>query len=336
MMSAVNGIVSVRSPVVNSTSTISLQKMSCLYIISNMKSFSTGMLSKLPIQVRQELLLNVPVHDMWFLEKSEFVEGIDLKAVWASITKERMPLTFSEKLNVPPLTKYTNCTRQKYMETLGFIILNKVWNKGTSINHYQLALDLIFSVHYCTGILNWRKFLGTNPHWRQYFHSFPSPRQHIIVPTMYYNKYYNNGPGVSDVQLISLLLDGCCYCPAQANIFAPSFINTHIWVEIKYPSVLERFRRFVSTAESLWFCTSGSIEQASDVNMVKTFPEMLAFTVTEMITSSRHGSELKHLYLQAPNVTSLSHLLNSVAFFFAVLTNYESIRTKNCTPYTRN
>jgi len=287
----------------------------------------------LPVQLRQELLLNIPIHEIWYLEHTEFVDGIDMKAVWAAITKERMPATFSDKLNVSPLTKCSPCVREKYMETLGFIILNKVWNKGTNTNHYQLALDLIFSVHYCMGIMNWRKFLGTNPHWRQHFHSFPPPRQHIIVPTKYYNKYYNNGQGVSDVQLMGLLLDGCRYRPSQMNIFAPSFINTHIWVEMKYPSVLEKFRRFVCTTESLWFCTSGSAEQVTDVNMVKTFPDMLSFIVTEMITSSGAVSEFKHLHLQAPNVTSLSHLLNSIAYFFAVLTNYESIRTKNCTPY---
>ena len=322
----------VGSPLVSGLSILSLQKTACLCILANLKNFSTSCLSQLPVKLRQELLLNVPVHEMWLLEQSRVVDGIDMKAVWTTITKERMPSTFSDKLNISPISKCSRCMRQKYMETLGFIILNKVWTKGTNLNHYQLALDLIFSVHYCMGIMNWRKFLGTNTHWRQHFHSFPPPRQHIIVPTQYYNKYYN-GQGVSDVQLISLLLDGCCYHPAQMNIFAPSFVSTPIWVEIKYPSVLERFRHFVSKAESLWFCTSGSIEPLPDVNVVKTYPEMLSFIVTEMITSSGAGSVFKHLHLQAPNITSLSHLINSIAYFFAVLTNYENIRTNNCTPY---
>ena len=333
IMSIINGTMTIRSPLVSGSSILSLQKTSFLCILSNLKSFSTRTLSMLPIQLRQELLLNISVHEMWFLEQSEFVDGIDMDAVWAAITKERMPSTFFDKLSVSPLSKCSQCVKQKYMETLGFIILNKVWNKGTNMNHYQLALDLIFSVHYCMGIMNWRKFVGTNPHWRQHFHSFPPPRQHIIVPTEYYNKYYKNGQGVSDVQLISLLLDGCCYRPTQLNILAPYFVCTHLWLEVKYPSVLERFRRFVSKAESLWFCTSGSVEQTSELNMLKNFPEMLSFVVTEMITSSSVGSELKHLHLQAPNVTGLSHLLNSIAFFFAVLTNFETIRTNNCTPY---
>ena len=321
------------STLVSGLSVLSLQKTACLCILANLNCLSTVYLSQLPFKLRQELLMNIPVHEMWLLEHSKFADGIDMKAVWTTITKERMPSTFSDKLNISPISKCSHCVRQKYMETLGFIILNKVWTKGTNLNHYQLALDLIFSVHYCMGIMNWRKFLGMNAHWRKHFHSFPPPRQHIIVPVKIYNKYYKSGQGVSDVQLISLLLDGCCYHPKQTNIFAPSFVSTPIWVEIKYPSVLERFRYFVSKAESLWFCTSGSVEPLPDVNVVKTYPEMLSFIVTEMIASSGVGCAFKHLHLQAPNVTSLSHLVNSIAYFFAVLTNFENIRTNNCTPY---
>lgn len=330
-MSSNNGPVGF--PLVTGLSVLSLQKTACLSILANLKSFSTNSLSQLPVKLRQELLLNIPVHDMWILEESSFVDGIDMKAIWTAITKERMPATFSDKLNISPISKCSHCIKQKYMETLGFIILNKVWSKGINLNHYQLALDLIFSVHYCMGIMNWRKFLGGNTHWRQHFQSFPPPRQHIIVPTKYYDKYYCSGQGVSDVQLISLLLDGCCYHPTQMNIFAPSFVSTPIWVEVRYPSVLERFRRFVSRANSLWFCSSGSVEPLSDLSVVKTYPEMLSLIVTEMITSASAERNFKHLHLQAPNVTSLSHLINSIAYFFAVLTNYENIRTNNCTPY---
>ncbi len=312
---------------------LSLQKTSCLYILSNLKNFSISTLSMLPIKIRNELLINIPVHEMWFLEQSKFVEGIDMKSVWTSIIKQRMPSKFADNLNVAPLNRCSPNMRQKYLETLGFLILNKVWNDGSNINHYQLVLDLIFSVHHCMGVSYWRKFLGNNPHWRKHFHSFPPPRHHIVVPTKYF-KYYDTEEscGVSDVQLISLFVDGCCYNPTQMNIFAPSFLKTHIWEEIAYPSVLERFRRFTLTTENLWFCTSGGMEKPCEAHL-KIFSDMLSFIVTEMLTSPGGGNQLKLLHLQAPNVTSLSHLLHSISHFFAVLTNYESIRTKNCTPY---
>lgn len=311
---------------------LSLQKTVCLNLLVNLKNYSPAILSLLPVKIRQELLVNVPVHEIWWLEQSKFVEGLDMKTVWGTITHERMPSILSDKLTMSPISKRSQTLKERYMEIIGFIILNKICDRGTSINHYQLALDLIFSVHHCLGISNWRRFLATNPHWRQHFHSFPAPRQNMIVPTHFHNKYYANGQGISDVQLMSLLLDGCCYCPTQMNIFAPSFLTTPIWMEIKYPSVLERFRRFISNTESLWFSSSGSTEPQPDCNTIKYFPEMLSLIVTEMIASGRLGN-FKHLYLQAPNVTSLSHLVNSIAYFFAVLTNYENIRTNNCTPY---
>ncbi len=313
------------------SSELTLQKATSLYVLSNLRSFSTRTLSMLPIQIRQELLLNTPVYEMWILEQSEFVDGINMTGIWASITKQRMPVSYVDKLNIPPIDKCSHCAKKKYMETLGFIILNKACNNTANTNYHQLALDLIFSVHNSMNITNWRKFLGMNPYWRRYFHSFPPPRQHIIVPTKYF-KYYN-GLEISDVQLISLLLNGCHYKPTQINIYAPSFLNTHIWKEIKYPSVLESVRRYFSSAESLWYCSSGSVEPISEATTVKAFPNMLSFIVTEMITSSGVGSEIGHIHLQAPNVRSLSLLLQSIAYFFAVITNFESSRTKNCTPY---
>ena len=320
------------TPTGNGSPVLSLQKTVCLNLLIHLKDYSPSILSLLPVKIRQELMVNVPVHELWWLEQSKFVEGLDMKAIWGTITSERMPSMISDKLTMSPISKRSQTLKERYMEIIGFIILNKICDRGMGITHCQLALDLIFSVYNCLGIANWRRFLSTYPHWRQYFHSFPGQRQNLMVPTHFYNKYYNNGQGISDVQLMSLLLDGCCYSPTQVNIFAPSFLTTPIWVEIKYPSVLERFRRFILKSESLWFSTSGSAEPQPDCNTVKYFPEMLSHIVTEMIASGGAGN-FKHLYLQAPNVTSLSHLINSIAYFFAVLTNYENIRTNNCTPY---
>lgn len=311
---------------------LSLQKTVCLNLLVNIKHYSPAVLALIPVKIRQELLTNMPVHEIWWLEQSKFVEGLDMKTVWGTITEERMPSMLSDKLTMSPISKRSQSLKERYMEILGFIILNKICNRRTAVNHYQLALDMIFSVSQCFGIVNWRRFLAINPHWREHFHSFPSPRHNLIVPTNEYNKYFAFGQGISDVQLMSLLLDGCCYSPTQLNLFAPSFLTTPIWVEIKYPSVLERFRRFIANTESLWFSSSGASETQPDCNTIKYFPEMLSFVVTEMIAASTSGN-FKHLYLQAPNITSLSHLLNSIAYFFAVLTNYENIRTNNCTPY---
>ncbi len=328
-----NQATAVASVNVGGMTVLSLQKTVCLHILVNLKNYSLDILSLIPVKIRQELLLNIPIHEIWWLEQSKFVEGMDMKTVWATITKDRMPSMFCNKLNISPISKRAKSLKERYMEILGFIILNKICNRGTNLNYYQLALDLIFSIHNSLGISDWKGFLESNPHWKRHFHSFPAPRSHVIVPTRFYDRYYANGQGISDVQLVSLLLDGCCYSPLQVNIFAPSFLSTPIWVEIKYPSVLERFRRFISKAESLWFSTSGSSEVQPDSNTIKYFPEMLSFIVTEMIASSTTGNTFKHLYLQAPNVTCLSHLVNSIAYFFAVLTNYENIRTNNCTPY---
>ena len=312
----------------NVSPVLSLKRTSCLCIIANLREFSARNLMRISKELRKELLLSIPVHEISFLEQTGFVEGIDMEAVWAALLRERIPPTFAEKLNISPLTKCSQSSRQKYMETLAFIILNKVWDKNTNTSHYQLALDLLFSVHYCLGIYNWRKLLVIYPHLRKYFYSFPPPRQYIVVPIDYYNKYYKS---ISDVQLISLLLDGCHFQPTQINLFAPSFVNTHLWKEINHPSAFKSFRRFLTTASSLWLCSSGSTEHQLDTDTINKFPQVLSFIIVEMIKRS----ELKHLHLQAPDARSLSLLLDSIAGLLATLSSYQSRQAKKCTPYNK-
>ena len=62
---------------------LSLQQASILYVISNLESFPPDMLALLPLRFRRELLLMMPPADIFQLEQTSVVNGIDMEnEIW--------------------------------------------------------------------------------------------------------------------------------------------------------------------------------------------------------------------------------------------------------------
>ena len=58
---------------------LSLQQTSILYVISNLERFPPDMLALLPLRFRRELLLILPPADIFQLEPTSVVNGIDME-----------------------------------------------------------------------------------------------------------------------------------------------------------------------------------------------------------------------------------------------------------------
>ena len=62
---------------------LSLQQASTLYVISNLESFPPDMLALLPLKFRRDLLLMLPPADVFQLEQTSVVDGIDMEnEIW--------------------------------------------------------------------------------------------------------------------------------------------------------------------------------------------------------------------------------------------------------------
>lgn len=229
-----------------------LQTQLLLYLMAHLEDYPASYLRLLPTRLRQTLLLNLPVADICQLERTKFVKGIDMESLWSTITEQRLPKEL-KTLKLSPLAKLAHSTKQFYMEVLALVILNSiVVSSEGHRSHYHLALDLMFSVKGCLRINHWRKFLRDNPHWALHFR----PGLHItaddtILPSQRYITYYSRG--VSDADLIYLLINRCDYYPSQVNVFSGQFIRSAIWNERQYPTVLAKVREFIKKSHLLWF-----------------------------------------------------------------------------------
>lgn len=67
----------------------SLEKQCYLYLIRNFHQIPSSHLALLPQAMRYKLLRNLPAVDVWLLETTEFVEGLDSEKVWKVILKNR-------------------------------------------------------------------------------------------------------------------------------------------------------------------------------------------------------------------------------------------------------
>ena len=70
----------------------SLEQQCFLHILQHLEKFSVESLSLLPLGVRQSVLLSAPVADVFQLEHTRFVKGIDMDEVWKTVCEQRLPL----------------------------------------------------------------------------------------------------------------------------------------------------------------------------------------------------------------------------------------------------
>lgn len=292
----------------------SLQQMACLYITGNLQEFKPQHLALLPVKMRFLLMTNIPVSDILKLEHTKFTEGVDMHAVWTTVTNKTLPAEYVDFIH-SPLFKGSGSIKQLYMEVLATIIFNSLCNKQSSSGyqrHRELALDLMFSVRNCLGITNWMEYLNHNPSWLTLFQTFPSEsRQDRIVPMKRYKNHYIRSTTGSDMSLVTYYLSECYYFPSRISIIATPFITSAFWTDKFYPNVMERMRMFISRAESLWFSAIGDGDRISiSDNITSNFPCALRFVASEILANP--VSNLKNLCLQALDVVTLAALVSAV------------------------
>ena len=292
----------------------SLQQLACLYIIGNLQEFEPKRLALLPIKMRFLLVTNIPVSDILKLEHTQFTEGLDMHAVWTTVTNKTLPAEYVDFIH-SPLFKGSGSIKELYMEVLATIIFNSLCNKQSSSGyqrHRELALDLMFSIRNCLGITNWMDYLTHNPSWLKFFQTFPSEsRQDRIVPLKRYENHYIRSTAESDMSLVTYYLSECYYFPSRVSIIATPFIMSAFWTDKFYPTVMERMRMFISRAESLWFSAIGDGDRISiSDNVTSNFPCALRFVASEILANP--VSHLKSLCLQALDVVTLAAIISAV------------------------
>lgn len=288
--------------------------MACLYIIGTLQDYEPQHLALLPVKMRFLLMTNIPVSDILKLEHTKFTDGVDMHAVWTTVTNKTLPAEYVDFIH-SPLFKGSGSIKQLYMEVLATIIFNSLCNKQSSSGyqrHRELALDLMFSIRNCLGITNWMEYLTHNPSWLTLFQTFPSEsQQDRIVPMKRYENHYIRSSMGSDMSLVTYYLSECYYFPSRISIIATPFIMSAFWTDKFYPNVMERMRMFISRAESLWFSAIGDGDRISiDDNITSNFPCALRFVASEILANPL--SNLKSLCLQALDVVTLAALISAV------------------------
>ena len=285
-----------------------LQTQIFLNLIAKLEDYSANYLWLLPLRLREELLLNLPIADVCNLEQTRFVDGLDMDRVWVTLTQERIPRKLLQ-LQVSPVSRRVASYKEFYMEVLSLVILNRTMASSLGHHsHYHLALDLMFSVRGCLGIKHWSKFLRDNTIWARYFRpGFQVDRDDSVIPKNRYLFYYSRG--ISDTDLVHLLVNKCHYYPAQVNILTTDFILDVRQNEKMCPTVLKLFREFTRKANTLWFRIQ------DDELYTRRSVNAFLFTTTEIL--DRNNCHLQNLCIQAPNMRSLENHVVAIAPYFS-------------------
>jgi len=86
---------------------LSLQQQCLLRILMHLEQFLASSLALLPLSLRQELLINLPIADVCMLEESSFVHGMDMEDFWKGLITSRPDLPDLYPENVCPGTSET-------------------------------------------------------------------------------------------------------------------------------------------------------------------------------------------------------------------------------------
>ena len=88
------------------TPLLSLQQASKLYVISNLEEFPPDVLAQLPLRFRRDLLLMLPPADIFQLEQTSVVDGIDMEnEIWKEVY-ERYDYEDANKAHIAPSILY--------------------------------------------------------------------------------------------------------------------------------------------------------------------------------------------------------------------------------------
>ena len=311
--STMNYITPNRGIISNQSTLLTLQQTACLYVIGNLHECDPHQLSLLPANIRFLLMVNIPVADLLKLEHTRFTDAVDMNVVWTILTNKLLPNEYAGFMN-SPLFKGSGSMKELYMEVLATIIFNNMYNTQSLTgyhSHRELALDLMFSIRNCLGILNWDQFLASSPSWMQFFQTFPDKfRQDRVIPVRRYQNHYNRS--TSDMALVTYYLSECYYFPSRVSIIASPFIKSSFWRDKFYPMVMERMRMFISRAESLWFSaiSDGDSITAND-SITRNFPCALRFIASEILANPM--SSFSRVCLQALDVRTLAALVSAIA-----------------------
>ena len=86
---------------------LSLQQQCLLHILMHLEQFPASSRALLPLSLRQELLINLPIADVCMLEESPFVHGMDMEDFWKGLITSRPDLPDLYPENVCPGTSET-------------------------------------------------------------------------------------------------------------------------------------------------------------------------------------------------------------------------------------
>ena len=234
----------------------SLEKACFMHLICNLEKYKPESLGLLPTNLRIKLMQNLPIADIFWLEKTALASGIDtVEEVWkdhcfSNLHQDLFQLIMPKLgLSDPLNCKETNW-RDLYFLSLSCIIINNYLPgcpyRKVAPRHHRFVEEALFAVRSCLGISNW-----ICPGFE---HSFASHR--LCCPPRYAWITDAEKQCTSDSQLLTILMDRFDCHPKHLCIICGHFAEAELWVTRWFSLLLQKF---LSKVTSLNIISSASL-----------------------------------------------------------------------------
>ena len=206
---------------------LTLQDQCFLYLICHLPLFPTNALALLPRHIRYKLVINLPAVDISRLEGSSFFcptgrksDAIDSDEVWKDVFNSRMIMSSCQW----PMHRYFDDRqflgkwKDHYFMRIFTALLNGS-SGSTQRTHREYVYALLLSVKDCLGVFKHMKQMAATS-----YRVDPSTKS--IVPAHYVRI---QDATYSDVVLLKLIMQECCYRPKELHIICNLFSQMDIW-----------------------------------------------------------------------------------------------------------
>ena len=242
---------------------LSLQQQCFVHLITNLEEFPPDVLALLPLRVRKELFLRLPVADICYLERTAVADGVDMEWIWGDLcvrlgvinsTDEQgqqrdtfVPysrVTFFSRLSKAMDEPCYTSNRERLATLICSLLLSLVLQSSSDRSFLRLLLRYLFS----DAVGNHGKV--------QHLRSICLVQCGKVIEPRRFEKYvaYSkfNGP-----RMLNYVLQECQLYPKHL------FLNWKVVDECSKPNLSQ----LVSTVDQLQFCIMGPTKLEEHVNV---------------------------------------------------------------------
>ena len=199
-------------------SPLKLKQQSILYIVCNLENFHPGIIKTLPVKVRQQIFINLPVIDICHLEELGVTDGMTNTEYWEEVASQRIPRQYGYEVERNILfDSHVDDWKAYYFGITLHVLFDHIKPKEYR-SHYELILHLLVGVMSPVNVYSWANL--------RFSYFAPITNDRPLIPNRCLQYLATRK---SDLHFFTFIFDTCKYEPRFVYVLCDLFRQSEIY-----------------------------------------------------------------------------------------------------------